>query len=589
MLKNNQQDPSSKTLKTESFLWGFITLSLLIGTFLRLYMASEQILLDDEWHAIDFVTDKSFGYLLTHFGISANCIPINLYSLLLLKTVGWSELALRIPSLCSGILFLALFPILIRKIVSQRAAVIFSFLAAFSPVLIFYSRVSRGYSMVVLLGFLAILLLYLWTIDGQRKYALLYIVVGGLAVYFHLFALITVLTPLGLVILLKMIPKKIGFQFEKKPIGLPFGALIITTLGLILFLGLLLLPALIQSPFPMVPSEDRVTFNSLVGVIHLLSGTSNYLILIIYLCFVVAGQIFLFKKNPLLSGMFNSILLFYLLAMMIIRHAYIDNSIEILRFSIAIVPLCFVWLSVGIDEILNLLPISKTSRSLAFSRLSDSLLAAYFLLALFLTGPLLELYASTNNFTNHSAFQESYQKKTWERSYQSGVMSGFSINRRDIPIFYQWLSMQANTQGIIEYPMYIGDHFNQYYYYQHFHKKRVITGYINKLKGLNPSLGHVYGDTYIDYPLSRVSDAGKLNFKNMINMLNFTALKQSNCRFAILHKNIMAEMFRRSAEQASTVYPPVNYLAEIYRKRLGAPVFEDRHLIIFNLSGFFTG
>jgi len=583
MIKNNPQNLSSKTLKTELFFWGFIILTFLIGTFLRLYMVSEQILLDDEWHAIGFVTDKSFFYLLTHFGISANCIPMNLYRFLLLKTVGWSELMLRIPSLCSGILFLAVFPILIRKIASHRAAVIFSFLAATSPVLIFYSRVSRGYSMVVLLGFLSILLLYLWITNGQRQYALLYIIVGGLAVYFHLFALITVLTPLGLVILLRIMPKTIGFQFVKVPIRLPSRDLIITTLGMLIFLGLLLLPALIQSPFPMVPSEDQVTFNSLVGVIYLLSGTSNHLILLIYLGVIAAGQILLFKKNPLLWGMFNSIIVFYFLAMMIIRHAYIDNSIEILRFSISIVPICFVLLSFGIDEILNFLQISKTIRSLAFSKLSGNLLAAYFLLALFLTGPLPELYASTNNFTNHSAFQESYKKKTWEQSYQSGVMPGFIINRRAIPIFYQWLSIQSNTQGIIEYPMYIGDHFNQYYYYQHFHRKRVITGYITKFKGLNPSLGHVYGDMYIDHPLSRVNDADKLNFKNIINMLNFEALKHSNCRFAILHKNLMAEMFRRSSGHDNAVYMPVKYLAEIYRKRLGAPVFEDQHLIIFNL------
>lgn len=63
-------------LKGERPFWAFYIFVLLLGTFLRLYMISNKILIDDEWHGLDFVSGKSLFYLFTHFGSSARCIPL---------------------------------------------------------------------------------------------------------------------------------------------------------------------------------------------------------------------------------------------------------------------------------------------------------------------------------------------------------------------------------------------------------------------------------------------------------------------------------------------------------------------------------
>jgi len=128
-----------------------------------------------------------------------------------------------------------------------------------------------------------------------------------------------------------------------------------------------------------------------------------------------------------------------------------------------------------------------------------------------------------------------------------------------------------------------------YYYYQHFHKKRIIAGYITKLEvqGVK-SKGFIYDDMYVDYVLSKVPDTGKLTFSNMIDMMNIEALRQSQAHYIILHKDLVAEMLPRFVRNPSQVYGPVIYLDLIYRRALGSPVFEGRNLIVFKIPSTLT-
>src|SRR4051812_41450448 len=91
----------------------FLTLAiaLLAGTFLRLYLLSDQVMIDDEWHSLYYVLGKPPLWLLTHFAVpGATCIPMNFYSWFLSATVGWSEFWLRLPSVLCGILCIVVGP-----------------------------------------------------------------------------------------------------------------------------------------------------------------------------------------------------------------------------------------------------------------------------------------------------------------------------------------------------------------------------------------------------------------------------------------------------------------------------------------------
>src|SRR5258708_6089289 len=98
-----------------------LTLALIVGVVLRLYLLADQVFIDDEWHGVYYVIGKSPGWLMTHFSIpGATCIPLNLYAWALLAKPGWSETLLRLPSLASGVLCLLAGPLLAGDIVGQR-------------------------------------------------------------------------------------------------------------------------------------------------------------------------------------------------------------------------------------------------------------------------------------------------------------------------------------------------------------------------------------------------------------------------------------------------------------------------------------
>jgi hypothetical protein len=176
----------------------------LAGIFLRVWGLADQILLDDEWHSLNFVQDKSFlGVVGTH-GIGANCIPQNLINWIWLHTVGWSEPLLFLPSVLCGVAGLLLFPVLVARLAGRTVALFFAWLLAISPCLVFYSRIVRPYSMAMFFGFSALAFLALWTRAGKARLLLAYALTGFAAIYFHLYAALPVLAPLGALWLLAL-------------------------------------------------------------------------------------------------------------------------------------------------------------------------------------------------------------------------------------------------------------------------------------------------------------------------------------------------------------------------------------------------
>src|SRR6185436_6880142 len=122
-------------------------------------------------------------------------LPLNLYHWLLLRTAGWDELAVRLPAIAAGLIALIALPLGVRKIVGDRAALIFAFLLAIAPFPIFYSRFSRAYSIVMLLSFLALVMAHRWLATGDRRSAAGFIAAGTLGAYTHPLAAIVVAVP----------------------------------------------------------------------------------------------------------------------------------------------------------------------------------------------------------------------------------------------------------------------------------------------------------------------------------------------------------------------------------------------------------
>ena len=231
--------------------------------------------------------------------------------------MGWSELMLRLPSLVCGVLCVVVGPLLARKFIGTRRAVLLAFLLAICPVLIFYSRICRPYSAVALLAFAALLLAARWMRSGGLRPALLFIGAGVLAIYFHLFAVVTVAAPL--------LAAFVFHAWRRRP-GIPRGAVagpslqqwIGVTVVMAGITALLTLPALIhslQSTFFNIALKGTFRLDSLPRMAQLISGTGQPVLAALFWAALIAGAIEQCRRNPWLGWMLVSLYPLHALAL----------------------------------------------------------------------------------------------------------------------------------------------------------------------------------------------------------------------------------------------------------------------------------
>jgi Dolichyl-phosphate-mannose-protein mannosyltransferase len=559
-----------------------LALAFLVGLWLRLYLLTDQVLIDDEWHGFYYAIGKSPAWLLTRFSIpGATCIPLNFYTWLLGATIGWSEFMLRLPSLICGLLCVLICPLLARKLIGTRRSVLLAFLLAICPTLIFYSRISRPYSAVAFLAFSVLLFAARRMQNGGWRNGFFFAVAGVLAIYFHLFAVVTVVAPLLAAFVLH-----VWKYFRKMPrAGInspPLRQWIFTAAVMAGITAFLVLPALIhslQSTFFTIALKGRFSLESLPQVALLISGTGQPVLAALFWMALVAGALEQCRRNPWFGWMLVGLYPLHALALIISRPDSAQSAIVLVRYSIPLVPVSLLFVACGIQSALEAIAARASLQPVL-----QILVAAACVAALAMTGPLPQCYVAPNNFTSHGAYQHRYGTIDWQRSFYSDFTpAGFTltttIRADEVSPFYVLLAKESGTRPVVEYPMLIGDHFNPLYYYQHFHRRPVIVGYTTGMalaKGLAP--GNVYGNTYIDQVLSLVHDPSRIRFHNLISMDDLPAMRERGVEYVILHKRFEAQL--------SEVAPPPPDLERLwnqYHKMLGAPFYEDIHITVFRL------
>ena len=559
-----------------------IVLAALVGLFLRLYLLKEQVFADDEWHCLYFAIGKSPVWLLTHFSIpGATCIPLNFYTALLGSTVGWSETLLRLPSVICGILCVIVCPLLARPLIGASPSAWLALLLAISPVLIFYSRIARPYSAVAFFGFAALLFAAHWARFGDRRSAALYVCSSVLAIYFHVFAVITVITPAVMAVFYFVrtrFPEK-GAIVEVKP---PMQYWLIAGAIIAAISGLLMLPAVfhvLQDKFYNVSFTGALTYRSLPRVAMFLAGTWEPFLMMLFLAALVAGIVSQCRRNPWFGWMLFSLYPLHAIALLISHPDAAQSAIILVRYAIPLVPVSLLFAACGIQVALD----AVTAR-VPFRPVLEALIVLVCVAGLLVTGPLRQCYTAPNNFTSHGVYQHFYGLHDWSRSFYSDFPPpGFDLDTivlvSEISPFYGTLAKNPDGRPLVEYPMMIGDHFNTFYYYQHFHKRPVIVGYTtNAFLPNRFSFGNIYGDTYADQVLSLVHDRSRLHFNNFVAMDNVPAMRARHVEYIILHKRFEAELPKIAAP-----LPDLNRLEKKYRQQLGAPAYEDDHIVVFHL------
>ena len=576
--------------KKSCWFFSILGFTFAVGTFLRLYMLSSQILLDDEWHSIIFIIGKTYLNVLTQFNPADNSSPLlNIYNLFLYHNCEWSEFTIRLPVILVGLLNLIILPLFIRYVLNERVAIIFAIFIAVSPFLIFYSRFARSYGLMMLLCFSALILSYQWLTSGNKRYALGYVVTSVVAVYAHMFSIIAVLMPIVTTLGIWLFKHYNKLSALNSQITISCQTLLKVTLLIIAFIMPLLFTVIVNSS--QLPwQKGEFTVNGFMTIPTLLFGTMNYAINVILIFLCVVGCIFLIKNKSLLCGIFLTTIFAYFLVLLVSQPQGINSGMVMLRYMIVVVPIALTMVAIAIDE-LYLRIQNRWKIHPVISFIAIFIIAGFF----FVMGPLPDIYATPNNFTNHSAFEGSYMPYHWECSDARSVYPAYSIMQDQIPQFYHWLRKQSNIKSIIEYPFDICDYNDLFYYYQYFHKKNVIAGYC-----INPKLlgytSYRDSDPYInasftvgilsaDQILSSVDDPKKLLFHNMIDITDVKNMTGSQADIIVLHKYVMAlRILPDHTDSIPVYYNSVTFFNSQFREIFGPPVYEDMQIICYHIK-----
>jgi len=549
-----------------------------LGLFLRLFLIFDQVLLDDEWHALYYVVGKSPGFLLTHFAIpGATCIPLNLYTWLLGATVGYSEILLRLPSLICGLACVIVFPLLVRKFIGARASIIFSFLLACSPLLIFYSRNCRPYSAVALFGLLTIIAAVHWLETRRSAWGILYAASAILAIYFHLFSIVTIAAA-SLIGFVVHIRARLPGNLKGEPFGPPLRYWVAAHLLIAVISVALVLPALIHSAqttlFKDVALKGIFDLKAMLEVPVLISGTGQIVLASLFWTLVCFGAVVQCRCRPWFGAMLLVLVPLHALALWISRPDCAHSAIVLTRYCLPLVPVSLLLAACGIQQLLESLRAATNLRPA-----SQGITAAATVAALAAAGPLPQCYVSPNAFTNHSAYQNRYSTLDWRHSYD-GFPSTTIIRADEVSSVYKRLAGHRRSRPIVEYPMMLGDYYNPFYYYQHFHHRPVIVGYAtHSTNALALAPGYVFGNTYVDEAMTVIAREQTVNFHGMLHMDDLAGMRARGVEMIVIHKIFEAQL--------CMVAPPPPELERIRiacRQLLGPPEFEDEHVEAFRLG-----
>jgi hypothetical protein len=556
----------------------FILLIGTIGTFLRLYLLGDQILLNDEWHGLFYAAEHPVKYLLGHPVFGANSAPLNVYYRLLLDTAGWSENWIRLPSLLPGILALFLFPFIVKKAHGQTVAVIFSIFLALSPFLTFYSRVARPYSMLVFLLFISIYSAGFWLFSKNKKYLFVYISSAVLAVYFQPVAMVTVFVPLVAGGICSVFSTRLSRHFAVPKILPSWLDIVLAGSFVLVATCMIFQPSLITG---VMRAHSAPTAETWKQSALLLFGTSSFAVAGGLLLFCAVGILTLFRRNLLWGIVFLLLFASHIFISVVGNLDCIFSAIVLARYAIILFPISFICAAFGLNACFSPLDALIKRKSPALGKVATGSISLFLLALLLITNPLRDTYASPNNFTNHSAFQESYDsfhRGGGTQPYRSSTAPEWAASRpASMPVFYR--TLPASTQCLIEYPLIMEDHFDPYYYYQQYHKKRVIAGYAPYVAAAQ---SQYTGYDVNVLPISCPPEQAR--FKNLVNILDAEAVRKNPANYIILHRNLVAEFLPGKISADKTKIEGIEWCAGKLQKNYGPPVYTDESIIVFDVS-----
>ncbi|MBC8466763.1 MAG: hypothetical protein H8D55_02880 [Deltaproteobacteria bacterium] len=525
-------------LRSEYVLLGAV----IFGAGLRLYQLPGQILFGDEWHAIFAATHFDYSQIVSNFGLSDRSIPITLYYKFAMNSVGLEEWVIRAPFFLSGTLTILVLPLLIRSLVGRFTSNLFAWLLAISPPLIFYSRFARPYSISLFCGFVAVIMFFRWWMAPNWRPAILYVILAAASAYLLLVTLPFVLGPFLFFLALSLHSPWIQLSHSIKRL---------TGLGILtLFPLLLLLAPPLYFSFEAVSnkaSHSMVQLSVMAEAFKILTGQESLIIITITLMLAITGLIRMCRKSPSFTAYLFALSLIQAVTILILRPMGANAPHILARYMLLALPAMLIFVAAGVEAILAVFhsPLKKWVRI----ALPVGLCTLFFL-----EGPILAVNYRPNNATSLMMLVYALKGEKYH-----------SILKR-VPEFYKNIAIHPPASlTIVEAPfIWQANHIPLY---QKIHRQHILMGLANGLCGKKEAI---------------LTSKHIANLSSIVDLNSIDELFDEGVNFVVFHKWLQNEV--RVTLPAYRSQQDMSNCIERYRTRLGAPLFEDEDITVFEIS-----
>lgn len=533
--------------------WLFLlAVALVIGMFLRAYQLDIQILLDDEWHALNKLLRATDARdIATHFGLADYSIPLTLYYRFLYLHGGLTDWGMRLPMLLAGVGLLLAAPWLTRAILPLPTRTVWVALMALSPLLIYHTRTARPYAITTLLCFVAIFAFRTWWQRRERRarWAVFYVAATALAGWLHLIALSFALSPF---LYYGVFALRACLRTAERPLGLRrLRDLILLGMCVALPLAAALLPPLIGDAASLAAKTgtDSATPESIYRTLLICFGISSPWLLALLLALCATGVRSLWRRERDLVGYLSFVVLVGIAAIVVSKAAWLQHQLNFARYIQPAVPFLLLALAEGIV------------RALTYVR-SGNLQAAGALIALagiYVAGPIPGYLYNPNQFMTDQYFQFDY-----DRAYNPYFTV---LPQGPIPDFYRQLGeAPPRSLTLIETPWSLETNHDPQPLYQAVHRQYI------KIALTTPECGV---SDYGNYPDS----ARGMQLGRFVHLSALLRGETAGADYLVVHLRAWPE-----PQQPPSGWPDLSLCLPQIEQLFGAPTYRDEDIEVFALK-----
>jgi uncharacterized membrane protein len=411
------------------------------GTVLRLWNLRDQILGGDETHALRAAVNSTLSRILITYQPSDNCIPLTaLYKLFMIAGVPMTEMAFRLPVLLCGLAALLALPAGLEGRVSHRTVLIFRWLIAISPALVLYSRIARSYMPMVLFSCGAVLAFEAWWRTRSWKSGGAYVLLGALAVWFHLGA--------GPIVAAPFLFAAGDALVRRGRLGKDLRDLLLLGLALTGAFALFLVPAL-ESLREVVASkriEQSIPWRSVIpSLLRLQAGTAAGWLAALFWLAAAAGLVLLARNDRRFALYTATVVVGHVAGLLLLSPLGLESPIIFGRYLLPVLPFVLVWVASAFGG--------------EGHRLVRGVAAGVLVGVLLVQGPFADPVDRRTSFLHHNDFVGFYRPRP-------------RVPAAEAPELYRRL----HGETVVEFPwLFTWEANHAFYLYQEIHRGRVIV------------------------------------------------------------------------------------------------------------------